>query len=124
MNRGEGKKIWLFPDGELPVPDKDSKLEAHEALMVLNTSDRDAVIKLKFYFEDREPEGDLEVTVPARRVRCIRMDHPNEIGGFILPHNKQYALRVESNVKITATFGRLDTTSEKMAFYSAAWYSY
>jgi len=124
MSSGEGKKVWLFPDGELPVPEKGNKLEAHEALMVLNTSGRDASIELSFYFEDREPVKSLKVKVHAERVKCIRMDQREEIGGFELPYNTQYALRVASDVEIIATFGRLDTASEKMAFYTGAWHSY
>lgn len=124
MDKGEGKKVWLFPDGELPVPDKNSKLEAHEALMALNTSDIDANLKLSFYFEDKDPVENIPVVVKAKRVRCIRLDHPDGIGGFKLPYSTQYALRLESDVNITATFGRLDTTSEKMAFYTSAWHCY
>lgn len=120
----EGKNIWLFPDGELPVPDKNSELVAHEALMVLNTSNSDANLKLSFYFEDKDPIEDIPVVVKAKRVKCIRMDHPDEIGGVKLPYKTQYALRVESDVKVIATFGRLDTASEKMAFYTGAWYCY
>lgn len=120
----EGKNVWIFPDGELPVPDSNSKLVAHEALMILNTSDKDANMKLSFYFEDKGPVEDVLVKVKNKRVKCIRMDHPDEIGGVNLPKRTQYALRVESDIKVTATFSRLDTTSEKMAFYTSAWYSY
>ena len=124
MDGGEGKKIWLFPDGELPMPDKNSSLEAHEALMILNTSDQDANLKLSFYFEDRDPVKNIKIIVAANRVKCIRLDHPDEIGEFKLPYNTQYALRVESDIKVVATFGRLETTSEKMAFYTGAWYCF
>ena len=92
--------------------------------MVLNTSNEDANLRLSFYFEDKEPVENIQVRVKAKRVKCIRIDHPDEIGGTILPRSTQYALRVESDVKITATFGRLDTTSDKMAFYTSAWYCY
>jgi len=55
MGKGEGRKVWIFPDGDLPEADKKNALEAHEALMMLNTSDRDAYITLTFYFSDKEP---------------------------------------------------------------------
>lgn len=124
MSLEEGKNVWLFPDGELPKPDKNSKLEAHEALVVLNTSAKDAKIKLSFYFKDKIPIEDINITVKGKRVKCTRMDHPDEIGGVKLSYGTQYALKVESDVKITATFGRIDTTSEKMAFYTSAWHNY
>ncbi len=124
MSVKEGKNVWLFPDGELPVPDEGSNIEAHEALMILNTSSKDASIKLSFYFEDKDPIENISQIVEARRVKCIRIDHPDEIGEAKIPKRVQYALRVESDVKITATFGRLDTTSEKLAYYTSAWHSY
>lgn len=123
MAENEGKKIWIFPDGDLPDKDEKSRFEAHEALMVLNTSDRDAHLQLTFYFSDKDPIENISQSVKAKRVKCIRMDHPVEIGGVQLPFRTQYALRVESDVEVVATFGRLDTATEKMAFYSAAWYN-
>lgn len=124
MIKEEGKNVWLFPDGDLPIPDKDSELEAHEAIMILNTSDKDANIKLAFYFADRDPIKNVPQTVKAKRVKCIRIDHPDEIGGVKIPYKTQYAVRVESDVKIVATMGRLDTTSSKMGFYVSACYGY
>lgn len=124
MSIEEGKNVWLFPDGELPVPNEGSNVEAHEALIMLNTSSKDANIKLSFYFEDKDPIENVLMVVEAKRVKCIRIDHSDEIGGVEIPKSIQYSLRVESDVKITATFGRLDTSSEKMAFYTSAWHSY
>jgi len=124
MNSGEGRKIWIFPDGDLPEADKNSELQAHEALMVLNTSGREAHLKLSFYFSDREPIKNIAQTVGAERVKCIRMDHTDELNGVKLPFRTQYALRMESDVDVVATFGRLDTSSEKMAFYTGAWHAY
>jgi hypothetical protein len=123
MAEEEGRNVWIFPDGDLPEVDKDSGLEAHEAMMVLNTSEKNANLKLTFYFSDRDPIENISQVVYAKRVKCIRMDHPDEIGGTKIPYRTQYALRVESDVKVIATFGRLDTASEKMAFYTASCYS-
>jgi hypothetical protein len=120
----EGKNVWLFPDGELPEPDKDSELQAHEAIVILNTSDRDANIKLSFYFANKAPIENISQEIKAKRVKCIRLDHPDEIGGVKLSYHEQYALRLESDVKLVATMGRLDTTSSKMGFYVSACHSY
>lgn len=122
MNIGEGNKVWIFPDGDLPKPDKNLDLKAHEALMVLNTSDEDAHLHLTFYFENKDPIKKILILVKAQRVKCIRIDRPKDIGGVRIPYNTQYALKVESDVKIVATLGRLDTASEKMSFYTGAWY--
>ncbi|MHB1252571.1 MAG: sensory rhodopsin transducer [Candidatus Humimicrobiaceae bacterium] len=113
----EGRNVWLFPDGELPEPDKESPYQAHEALIILNTSDKDANIKMNIYFSDKDPIENIPLEVKAKRVKCIRLDKPEEIGGVKIPLRVQYALRLESNVKVAVTFGRLDTSSEKFAYY-------
>ena len=120
---GVGKTKWVFPDGDLPEKDPSTGLEAHEALMILNTGDQLAEVALSFYFSDREPIEDVQLQVPAKRVLCFRMDHPGEIGGVELPFRTQYAVQVESSVPVVATFGRLDTASDRMAFYSSAWHA-
>jgi hypothetical protein len=120
----EGNNVWLFPDGELPEPDKESPYEAHEALIILNTSDKKANIKLTLYFSDKEPINDIRIDVDARRVKCIRMDKPEQLGGVSIPRHVQYALRLESDVKVAVTFGRLDTSAEKLAYYVGVAYSY
>ena len=103
------------------MPDKNSKLEAHESIIILNTSNKDANIKISFYFTDKDPIENISKSVKAKRVKCIRIDHSEEIGDVKIPYNKQYAVRVESDVKVVVTFGRLDTTSDKMGFYVSAW---
>jgi hypothetical protein len=117
-----GAKTWCFPDGYLPKKTGDGPMEAHEALMLLNTGDRPATVKLDFYFEDKEPVTDVPVTVGARRVKCLRLDHPDEIGGLSILPLVQYAIRVRSDVEIVAQFGRLDTTQTNMAYYMGIGY--
>ncbi len=113
-----GAKNWVFADGYLPKKTPcPSGLEAHEALMILNTGAKPAKVKLDFYFDDRDPVKDVPITVPAERVICLRLDHPNEIGGVEIPPLAQYALRVRSDVKIVVQFGRLDTTQANLAYY-------
>ncbi|MHB1376062.1 MAG: sensory rhodopsin transducer, partial [Candidatus Humimicrobiaceae bacterium] len=119
-----GRNVWLFPDGELPEPDKNSPLQAHEALIILNTSEKDAKMKMSLYFSDKDPVENIALEVKAKRVKCIRLDKPEEIGGVQIPFHVQYALRLESDVKVAVTFGRLDTSSEKTAFYVGVAYSY
>jgi hypothetical protein len=116
MARG-GAKTWYFPDGFLPEKTTDSTLEAHEALMVLNTNLVPAHIRLDFYFEDLEPARDIPITVGAERCTYFRFDDPEHIGGLKIPSMTQYGLRVRSDVNIVAQFGRLDTTQSNLAYY-------
>jgi hypothetical protein len=112
-----GAKVWYFPDGYLPEKTGYGNMEAHEALMLLNTSTQQAQVKLDFYFEDKAPVKDIEVLVDAERIRTLRLDLPEHIGGLDIPPLTQYSIRVRSDVPIVAQFGRLDTTQTNMAYY-------
>lgn len=124
MNRetGGGARIWYFPDGYLPQKVTNGSMEAHEALMLMNTADKPANVKLDIYFEDKDPVKDIAVTVGAERVRTLRLDHPEDLAGLKIPPLTQYSIRVRSDVKIVAQFGRLDTTQENMAYYGCMGY--
>lgn len=114
-----GARIWYFPDGYLPEKSDDGKLEPHEALMLLNVSKQPAQVRLTIYFEDKPPMDNISIEVPAERIKTIRVDHPNEIGGTEIRPLTQYSLRVVSDIPIVAQFGRLDTTQPNLAYYSA-----
>ncbi len=117
-----GAKTWYFPDGYLPEKTGPGPMEAHEALMLLNTNSTPANIKLDFYFEDKDPVKDIALSVGAERVRTLRLDHPEDIGGLRIPPLTQYSIRVRSDVDIVAQFGRLDTTQVNMAYYGCMGY--
>lgn len=113
-----GAKVWVFADGWLPRKNPcPSGLEAHEALMILNTGTVPAQVRLDFYFDNQEPVKDVSVKVAPERVICLRLDHPDEIGGLVIPPMTQYALRVRSDVNVVVQFGRLDTTQNNLAYY-------
>jgi hypothetical protein len=117
-NRG-GACLWYFPDGYLPKKNPGDKVEAHEALMILNVNARPAQLLLDFYFEDRAPVLDVPVAIGAQRVRCIRLDWPHDINGVELPIATQYAIRVRSNVNIIVQQGRIDTTQTNLSYYGS-----
>ena len=111
-----GAKIWYFPDGYLPEKKSNGEMEAHEALMLFNTAEEDVKVELDIYFSDRPPVRAVKLTVPAERVQTIRLDHPDELNGAVIPPLTQYALRVRASHPIVAQFGRLDTTQPNMAY--------
>lgn len=113
-----GAKIWYFPDGYLPKKKANGEMEAHEALMLFNPSNEDAFVELDIYFSDLPPLRNIRLTVPAERVRAVRLDHPEELGGVTIPPLTQYALRVRASCPLIAQFGRLDTTQSNMAYYT------
>ena len=118
----KGKKNWVFCDGDLP-PKDGTDFEAHEALMVVNLSDEDAVISAKVLFEDKEPQSGITLRVAAQRVHCFRLDHPIGDQAYSIPMG-QYALVLESSVPIFAVFGRLDTRQSNMAYYALQGHNY
>jgi len=69
MRKG-GAKVWYFPDGYLPEKVGGGRLEAHEALMLLNTGDVPANVRLDFYFEDKAPAKDIPVARVKRAHRA------------------------------------------------------
>jgi len=116
--KSDGARTWVFADGYLPAKTgQGEKLESHEALMILNTGETRANVRLDFYFDNKEPVKDIPVRVEPERVICLRLDHPEEIGGVQLPPLIQYALRVRSDINIVVQFGRLDTTQTNLAYY-------
>lgn len=120
---GEGKRIWIFPDGDLPPAGEPGlPIEGHESLIVLNTGNTEAQIDIDVFFPDREPEAGLKVSVPARRVRCFRLDQPLGDRGFQIPFG-QYSLRLQSNVPVVAQIGRADVRQPNLAYYTVMGYS-
>lgn len=114
----DGAKTWVFADGYLPARSPDqSSLEAHEALMIVNTGSMPSHVKLDFYFSDQPPHKDVAITVDPERVICLRLDMPEQIGGLHIPPATQYALRVRSDQNVVVQFGRLDTTQANLAYY-------
>jgi hypothetical protein len=106
-----GSTTWYMPDTYLPEPvPADGPYVGHEAICVLNVTDRDAALLLNFCFEDRPPVKDVAVTVPAERTRHLRLDKPEQIGGFRVPVGVPYAIRVRSDVPVIVQYSRLDTT--------------
>jgi hypothetical protein len=112
------KKVysWVVPDGWLPPEGGQGDLVNHESLMILNTNNQRANITIDIYFDDREPKKGLPLTVEPERIKAIRLDIADELG-FELPRAIQYALRINSDVKIVVQYGRMDVRQANLAYY-------
>ena len=110
--------MWFVADGYLPLREKSDRsgFEGHEAIMILNCGDRPAQVLMDVYFEDREPIEGVALSVPARRIKCFRMDHPQEIGGVKVERLQQYALRFRSDVEVIVQYGRMDIAQDNLAY--------
>ena len=118
-----GKKVWYFADGYIPEKVKNGSMEAHEALMLFNTSETAAEVVIDIYYSDREPQKNIQATVPGERIISLRMDDPNDLGGNVIPLLTQYAVRITSSIPIVCQFGRLDTTQNAMSYYVGIGYA-
>jgi hypothetical protein len=118
---GEGARVWLVPDGFIPARSTGA-LTSHEAICILNSSEREASLSLSFYFEDRAPIKHVQVSVPPERTHHIRTDVPEQIAGTVIPKGVPYAVRIESDVPVTVQHSRLDTSQEALALMTSIAY--
>ena len=112
-----GKKNWVIPDCELP-PEGEGVLKGHESVIIVNDSNKTAKIKVKLYFADRDSYDDIIWTVEPQKVRCFRMNNLDDMCGFKVPLETQYAMRLESSQKIVVQYGRLDNRQTTLAYYT------
>ena len=113
-----GKKVWIFPDAELP-PEGVNSIPGHESIIITNVTDQAARIKLTLIYTDREPVC-FEATVAAKRVRCLRSNNAEDFCGHPAVEGEQYAIMLESDVPIVAQYGRAEPRT--VAFYTTPGY--
>jgi len=101
-----GKKVWIFPDAELP-PVGENPIPGHESVIITNTGDQIANIKITLLYTDREPVS-FDTTVQARRVRCLRTNEEKDFGKYTANFDEQYAIMLESDVPVVAQYGRAE----------------
>ena len=116
-----GKKNWYFADGYLPEK-TGGGMEAHEALMLFNPATENVLAEIAVFFSDRPPIKGIKITVPAERVFTIRLDHPEELAGAVIPPLTQYALQIQASEPIVCQFGRVDTTQTALSYYVGVGY--
>ncbi len=116
-----GKKNWIIPDCELP-PEGEGVLKGHESVIVVNDTDKVATIKVKLFFPDKPAYEGIVWTVEPQRVRCFRMNNPDDMSGYIVEKEVQYAMKLESSAKIVVQYGRLDNRQTNLAYYTTLAY--
>lgn len=115
---GYGKKVWIFPDAELP-PVGVNLIPGHESIIITNTCDQIANIKVTLFYPDKEPVS-FTTTVDARRVRCMRTNEEKDFGTLTAEFEQQYAIMLESDVPVVAQYGRAEPRT--VAFYTTSGY--
>ena len=113
-----GKKVWIFPDTELP-PEGVNVIPGHESVIITNVTDETAVVKFTLLYEEKEPVS-FTAEVKPMRVRCLRTNKESDFGKYTAAIGEQYAIMLESNVPIVAQYGRAET--REVAFYTTPGY--
>lgn len=112
----DGAKVWFIPDAYLAKPAVDDPVyKNHEAICVINATPDTAELKLDFYFADRDPIEDVLVTIPGKRCYHIRMDIPEQVGGYQIPLDTPYGVRIRSNVAIVVQYSRMYATTHNIS---------
>ncbi len=119
--RTVGKKNWIVPDCELP-PEGEGALKGHESVIIVNDTNQTAKIKVTLYFSDRDAYEGIVWTVEPKKVRCFRMNNVEDMCGYVVPLETQYAMKLESNRKIVVQYGRLDNRQVNLAYYTTLAY--
>lgn len=116
-----GKKNWIIPDCELP-PSGEGILKGHESVIIVNDSKKDAIIDVTLFFTDKDPYKKIQWHVEKGRVKCFRMNNLDDMNGFKVPLETQYAMKLVSNTKIVVQYGRLDNRQDNLAYYTTLAY--
>ena len=113
-----GKKVWIFPDAELP-PEGVNLIPGHESVIITNVSDKVANVKFTLIYTDKDPVS-FTTQVEAMRVRCLRTNKECDFGQYTAAFDEQYAIMLESSVPVVAQYGRAEPRA--VAFYTTPGY--
>lgn len=117
-----GATEWYFPDGDCPPAGPPDLPEAHESMMILNTSAEAATVEVDLFWEDRPPVLGLRFGVGAERVRCLRVPWTDDTGRTPdVPIRVQYALRVRSDQPVICQYGRAETVPSYCLYTTMGW---
>src|SRR5579872_2538877 len=118
-----GRKQWAIAEGYIPPSSHGPapEMTSHEAVCLLNASDKDAHVEIMVYFSDREPTGPYLITVPARRTNHVRFN--NLADPAPIPRGTDYASTIESDVPIVVQHTRLDSRQDANALLSTIAYA-
>ena len=101
-----GKKVWIFPDGELP-PTGCNEIPGHESIIITNAGELKATVRVTLLYTDKDPVRFM-TEVDAMRVRCLRSNKEEDFGPYTAVEGEQYAIMLESDVPIVAQYGRAE----------------
>lgn len=118
-----GQQIWVVAEGYIPSDsqEKSRELISHEALCILNTSDRPAKIEIWLYYTDRTPVGPYKVRVEAERTQHLRLNDLEDPEA--VPRDTDYAMVIRSDIPVVVQHTRLDSRQVENALMTTMAYA-
>lgn len=116
-----GKNVWVIGDGFMSST-SNGGYDSHEAVCVLNLSGKTANINITIYFEDAEPMKGFTAVCENERTNHIRLDKIINNEGKKIPHEKPYAILVESDTPIVCQHSRMDVSQPEMTLMTTIAY--
>jgi hypothetical protein len=110
MSDTNGRQRWYVPDAYLPG-ESSHGVESHESACLLNVTASELVVRLTFYFEDRDPLGPAAIALEGRRTRHVRLTDAAALSGIELPRDVPFAYTAESDAPFVLQHSRLDTSA-------------
>jgi hypothetical protein len=113
--KATGRTTWVFAGGRIPFRSTGREPEntSRDELCLLNSGFDEAHVEVTLFYSDRDPVGPYRFSVPARRVRRVRVN--DLINPEAPPLDKEYGAIVESDVPIVAQLDRKDTSRPENA---------
>lgn len=113
-----GKHRWVIAEGYIPGASSSSEraFVSHETACILNTSEREANVRITLYFSDRDPVGPYRVKVGAKRTKHVRFNDLTDPSPA--PRDTDYSSVIESDVPIVVQHTRLDSRQAALALLS------
>ena len=113
-----GRTHWAIAEGYIPSKStgKGPEFTSHETACLLNTSERDAHVRITIFYSDREPVGPYTLTVPARRTVHMRFNELTDPEP--IPRDTDYSSLIESDIPIVVQHTRLDSRQPANALLS------
>jgi hypothetical protein len=113
-----GHKVWAISGGHIPLTStgREPEFLSFDQLCLLNASDKEAEVKVTFFYADRDPIGPYQIAVAARRIRSFRIN--DLIDPEAVPLDTDYACVIESDMPIVVQYIRQDTRQAANALMS------
>ncbi len=118
-----GKRRWAIAEGYIPGESHGPppEMTSHEAVCLLNVTDRDARVRIMVFFSDRPPAGPYRFEVRAERTLHLRFNDFSDPEP--IPRGTDYATLIESDVPIVVQHTRLDSRQPANALLSTIAYA-